>query len=280
MVREKKSKIYGLKGSALNGRSWMLPAAILFIMPIGASSALITNAGTAILNAGNGSVVVTGGGQTSGCIDWFNNTVPSCPQPNGTTATFSVQSGSSSAPFNTPGETGSIQDLNFNTLFPVVDFITIVTPAGLAHFDLADLRTNLGPAIGSCTQATGDLGSSAVCTPAGSAFQLLNGIAGPNGVDTVSIALTVDLFGYIGNSGTNYNAANPYVGLFTTQTPVAGNIDTILQELASGQGVSASWSATLIPSNPVPEPGTLWTLGGALLGCGVALRRRRASASK
>jgi len=280
MVREKKLHIYGLKRRSLKGRSWILPAAVLFIMPIGASSALITNAGTAILNAGNGSVVVTGGGQTSGCIDWYQGAPPSCPQSPGTTSNFSVQGGST-APF-VSGETGTIEDLNFNTAYPVVDFITIMTPAGMTQFDLKDLRTNLGAAIGSCSQATGDLNPGVTCTPSGSPFQLTNGLIDPGTgtVDTVTISLTIDAYGYIGNSGTNYNAANPYVGIFTTQQAVAGNIDTVLQTLGAGQGVSASWSATLSPSTPTPEPGTLWTLGGALLGCGVALRRRKVSASK
>jgi hypothetical protein len=243
------------------------------LIPVSARAAFITNAGTAILNAGNGSVVVTGGGMSSGCIDWYNTTAPSCPQAAGTTAAFSVNGGSTS-PFAS-GETGAIKDINFNTSFPVVDFITIVTPSGIAHFDLADLRVNLGPDIGSCTQASGDTHSGVSCTPTNSPFQLLNGIADQNGVvNTVTISLTIDAYGYLGTSGTNYNAANRYIGVFSTQSSVNGNIDSILAAIQGGQGVSASWSATLSPSAAAPEPATYGTLGMSLIGLGYLLRRR------
>ncbi len=139
---------------------------------------------------------------------------PTCPQPAGTTGSFTVDN-----PVGLPlvaGETGNIQDLTLGGSFPVINFMNILTPSGLAIFDLKDLRVNTGPAIGDCTIGTGDLSPGVNCTPSGSPFTITNGLVDPvTGVpDTVSISLTVDLYGYIGSSGVAYNAANPYVGIF------------------------------------------------------------------
>lgn len=237
----------------------------------------ITTLGSAVLNAGNGSVQVSGSGAGGGCIDWYNTqTPPAGCQPNGTSGTFTVE-GSSSAPFLV-NSTGTIQDINFNSL-PLLNFIVIDLGGGnIAHFDLIDLRTNGPVAIGSCTQATGDTASSASCTPANSPFQLQNGIANNSGVvDTVTVSLTADLYGYIGNSGTNYNAANPYVGRFSTQGAVNGafNIDSILSAIQSGGAISASWSATLSPASPTPEPASFFLIGLALVSLTPILKRTR-----
>lgn len=249
-----------------------------------ASAAPITNGGSAILNAGNGSVQVSGNGITSGCIDWYNTGLaPASCQPNGTTGSFSVE-GSSSAPFLV-GQTGTIQDLNFSPPLPLVDFITIALGGGLtAHFDLTGLRFNGPTSIGDCTAANGpdglnNMSPGATCTAANSPFQITNGLAGPGGiVNTVTISLTIDLWGYTGSSGTNYNAANRYVGIFTTQGAVTGgnNIASIEATIGGGGAVSAAWSATLAPvaTPSVPEPGSYLLAGLGLLSVASLLRRR------
>lgn len=240
----------------------------------------LTTLGPATLNAGNGSVFVSGSGSGGGCIDWYNTqTPPPQCQPAGTMGTFSVE-GPFAAPF-AQGQTGNIQDINFNSL-PLMNFITIDLGGGnIARFDLIDLRTNGPTDSGSCTPATGDMMSNASCTPANSPFQLQNGIANSRGVvDTVSVSLTADLFGYIGTSGVNYNAANPYVARFTTQGAVNGafNIESILSTIRSGGAVNASWSATLSPvaaSGTVPEPASFVLLGLALISVAPILKRSR-----
>jgi archaellum component FlaF (FlaF/FlaG flagellin family) len=244
-----------------------------------AFGAPITNLGSAMLNMGNGSVLVNGNGVTVGCIDWFNGTVPpTACAPGGTTGTFTVES-PSTAPF-VAGMMGTIQDINFNSPSPLVNFITIDLGGGTtAHFDLADLRVNTGADIGSCTVATGDTSSGATCTPAGSPFQITNGIAPPGGaVNTVSVSLSLDAWGYTGTSGTNYNAANRYIGIFTTQGAVNGafNIESILSTIRAGGSITASWSATLtpVPASVVPEPQSYFLIGLGMVSI-VLLQRRR-----
>ncbi len=156
----------------------------------------LTMGGTGILNAGDGSVVVSGNGTTSGCINWYNDgAVPTtCPDVGGT-GSLTVEGGST-APF-VVGNTGTIQDLSFETVTPLVDFIVVNRGAAAApQFDLEDLRFNGGTAIGDCSAGTNDPG--ATCTPANSPFQLTNGLTDPNTgkVDTVSVSFTVDAWGY------------------------------------------------------------------------------------
>ncbi len=121
----------------------------------GAQAQKLTSAGTAILDAGNGSVVVSGDGVHSGCINWSSGVTPPAACTNPPTpgsGTLTVDPGST-APF-TSGETGTIQDLSFQTTYPLVDFVAI---GGLDFFDLLDVRFNSGnSAIGECSVATGD----------------------------------------------------------------------------------------------------------------------------
>jgi hypothetical protein len=242
----------------------------------------LTNLGSATLNAGNGSVRVTGNGSTSGCIDWYSGVAPSSCQPDGTTSTFTVN-GPSTAPF-IPGQTGTIKDLNFNTPFPVTDFIDVAIGGGAtARFDLTNLRVNTGAAVGNCSSAVGsngltDMSPGATCTPAGSPFQITNGLANSSGVvDTVTISLSFDAYGYTGTSGVNYSDATKYVGIVTTQGALSGyNINTILNTISTpGGSIDAAWSATLSPVSGVPEPGTYPLLGLGLIATGTIMRRSR-----
>jgi hypothetical protein len=245
-----------------------------------AGASPITALGTGILDAGDGSVVVSGNGVTSGCINWYNaGPAPTtCPDVGGS-ASLTVEGGST-LPF-TAGETGTIQDLSFQTVTPLVDFLVVNRPGGAAalQFDLEDLRFNGGTAIGDCTAGANDPG--VTCTPANSPFQLTNGLTDPNTgkVDTVSVSFTVDAYGYRDSSGTNYNAADLYVGTFTTQQAIQGaTISSILGEIASGGSVSASWSATFSPETgtgsvtPAPEPPPFILMGAGFMVVGL-LRR-------
>ena len=202
-------------------------------------AAQLTGFGSAILDAGNGSVVVRAG---------------------------------STAPF-TAGDVGTIDNLNFNMTFPLVGFMVINNlpnrPATI-DFDLKVIRTHGSTAIGGCTGTAATMAGD-TCTPANSPFQLTNGLVDPltGLVDIVSVSSTVDAYGYTGSSGTNYNPANLYVGTFTTQQAIQGaTIQSILNTIATGGSVSASWSATFTPVSPTPEPGTYLVIGAGLVAIG------------
>jgi hypothetical protein len=184
---------------------------------------------------------------------------------------LTVEGGSTSPFIN--GSTGTIQNIPFTTVFPEVDFIAI---GGLDFFDLLDIRFNAGPNIGACTSPS-DTGQGVSCTPSGSPFTLTNGLVDPrNGlVDTVSVSITVDAEGYTGSSGTNYNQADRYVGIFTTQQAVSGNIDNILTTIATGGSINASWSATFTPASQIPEPESFLLLGAGLTAIGLLKRNAR-----
>jgi hypothetical protein len=252
---------------------------VLILSAAGVAQATqLTNSGTAILNAGNGSVVVSGNGVTSGCINWYNSGgPPPCTNPPTAGSGSLTVDASSTSPF-TDGETGTIQDLAFNTVYPVVDFISI---GGVDFFNLTDIRFNGATAVGDCTVASGDETSGASCTPAFSPFTLTNGIANPTTgqVDTVSIDFTVDAIGYTGSSSTGFDS---YIGIFSTQQAIQGmNIQDILNTIAppTNGSISASWSATFTPVAEVPEPESYLLLGAGLTAIGLYKRNARKSQS-
>jgi hypothetical protein len=238
-----------------------------------AQAAKLTTSGTAILDAGNGSVVVSGNGTTNGCMNWYNSGAAPTTCPSVSTGMLTVEAGSTS-PF-IDNSTGTIQNLNFNTPFPLVDFIAI----GGLDFDLLDVRFNTGPAIGSCTSPN-DTDPGVSCTPSDSPFTLTNGLVDPNTgmVDTVSIALTFDAEGYTGGSGTNYSQADPYIGIVTTAQAVQGmNIQSVLDTIARGGSVNDSWQGTLTPTSEIPEPASFLLLGAGLTAIGLIKRNARKS---
>ena len=233
----------------------------------------LTNLGTAVLDAGNGSVVTSGNLTTNGCINWYNGGPAPVTCPSASTGILTVVAGSTS-PF-TDGSTGTIKNLEFDTIYPVVDFSAI----GGLDFDLLDLRFNFGPAIGDCT-SPGYTDPGVSCTPADSPFTFTNGLVDPRTgqVDTVTVEFTVDAEGYTGSSGTNYNQADPYVGIFSTQQAIQGqNIQTMLNTLATGGSEDFAWSATLTPTDGVPEPASLPLLGIGLTAIPLFKRNARKS---
>lgn len=264
MICKKGANRFNIRGAALTLA--VISIAMVSTASLAGAGAL-TGFGSAILEAGNGSVVVSGNGTTGGCIIWYNGGSPPTTCPTSGTGDLTVQGGST-APF-TVGDTGTIDNLNFNVVYPLVGFMVIDnapnTPATI-DFDLEDIRFNGATAIGGCS------GSAATspgdtCTPADSPFTLTNGLIDPANdmVDTVSIAMTVDAWGYTGSSGTNYNAATPYIGIFTTQQAIQGaNIQSILSTISGGGSVNASWSATFTPVAS-PEPASFILIGAGLL---------------
>jgi hypothetical protein len=268
MISKKGANRFNIPGTALRlaGISIAMVSTASFAGATG-----LTGFGSAILEAGNGSVVVSGNGTTGGCIIWYNGGSPPTTCPTTGAGNLTVEAGST-LPFNV-GDTGTIDNLNFNTALPLVGFMVIDnapnTPATI-DFDLEDIRFNGATAIGGCS---GSAATSAgdTCTPANSPFTLTNGLVDPsNGmVDTVSIAMTVDAWGYTGSSGTDYSAATAYIGIFTTQQAIQGaNIQSILTTIADGDSVNASWSATFTPVSEVPEAPSFILAGAGLLGIG------------
>ena len=121
------------------------------------------------------------------------------------------------------------------------------------------------------------------CTPMigaqTSPFTLVNSPGGANGIATnAGVFFNVELTAYSGLASTGTSSYN---GAFSTQT-AGQNITVILSEIAAGRSVEASYSASFngTPNNPIPEPGTLGTIGiglaALILG---SIRRKTASIS-
>ena len=250
-------------------RTTIKVAALSAVLSIGTAGTAFADLISATLNA-VGTVDVSGNGQTGGCINW--STATTCPTSG--SGSYMVVA-PSTAPF-TDGNTGAIDNLNFNVSYPVTDFITYGSGSSAVDFDLIDIRSNTsGATIGDCSSDSPDVS----CTPAGSIFTITDGPADSNGqVDTVTVAMTVDLEGYTnGTSGTNYSLATPYVGVFTTQA-ISGDITDILDTVATGGNIPASFSVTIGGQSAAatPEPGSasLLLLGIGLIAVGVRRKTR------
>ena len=239
---------------------------------------------TGNLNAGNGTVLVSGNGSTSGCIIWSTGDTPpppACPTTGG--GTFTVEPSSTGPPF-TVGDTGTIDNLRFNSLAggPLVDFMIVDG----VQFDLTNIAyyttgSNLGECSATYVNGLNWDSPGASCTPAGSPFELENGLMtdSSGNADTISVTFAMELEAYTGVSGTNYSTATPYIGIFTTQSsaPITGNIQDVLTIIAEGGGVSAAWSANFspAPADPIPEPETDLLCGGGVILLAMANRRFR-----
>src|ERR1700722_8689415 len=103
-------------------RKWQT-FAMIFLTARFAGATPITAFGSAILQAGNGSVLVSGNGTSGGCIIWYNAGSPLGTCPTVGNGNLTVEAGST-APF-TVNDTGTIDNLNFNVALPLVDFIVV-----------------------------------------------------------------------------------------------------------------------------------------------------------
>jgi len=82
------------KGKVLSRLAQIVGTTALIALVPGLASALpITNLGTAILDAGNGDVVVSGNGMSGGCINWYNGCMPPATCPTAGGGTFTVEAG-------------------------------------------------------------------------------------------------------------------------------------------------------------------------------------------
>jgi len=241
-------------------------ASALVALPNVASATVIT--GTVFL--GNASVLVIGNGGPGSCIDFYTSGSPTtcATTPAVIPVTSYVQSGSSSN--FTPGQNGTIQDLNSGTT-ALTDFITVNNlGAPFYMFDLVDIRVNTNPAnaVGCTTNSTvaGD-----TCQPVGSPFQFINGnTVGGIPSNTVGVTLTFDAEGY---SGTSASGETPYTGVFTTQLP--GNIQSVLNTVGTPGGFeTSSMSLELFPGTATPEPATFGSIGAGLLCLSFLIRKR------
>jgi hypothetical protein len=170
-----------------------------------------------------------------------------------------------------PASQGEIADLNIATAapgpplaVPINPFILVLEPGALFSFNLEQILVGGGP---SCAVAPG-IGES--CTPSeivpNSPFLLTQTATGV----TVSLSLRGRVTDLTGTSSL------PYDGLFTANF-TALNQDTVPELLAAfgpaGPGFAeSSWSAQL---TSIPEPGTWFTMMGALVVFGTAYAARK-----
>jgi|GEM_PF-4283875 len=158
----------------------------------------------------------------------------------------------------------SIKDL---TGGPIVGFTTLTAFMQFTNGVTFDLTRIVPGGSPTCDILQGN-NPNYVCTPLNSPFTLLNSSTGQN----ATVAFNVEVSGYTGALNTG---STPYLGAFSTQGAGA-NIASLLNTIGTGGTVVASYSANF---SPVPEPGTLGTLG---LGLGMlvfgAYRRSSRSA--
>ncbi|HTP35421.1 MAG TPA: Ig domain-containing protein [Candidatus Acidoferrales bacterium] len=216
----------------------------LLMAPAGIYATPIPLAGGGVLQINN----MVGGlvGISNACINW--NSAATCTNPPG-----SVQdavSGQDPAVFtvgSTPQDT--IKDFPAGVVVPLVDFMTAQSPlpGGLVHFDLISVTIPAIPAGNNCTT----FALSAVCNPGGgSPFVLFQQTA-----NQIAMSFSVTEEAYTGTSGVNYNTATAYSSIFTTQLSgllpngQAVTIPNLLNYIAGGGTVVATWSATAAPSS-------------------------------
>lgn len=239
---------------------------------------IINTSGGAILNIANTPGTLVGVTSAPGCISWAGSTTCSGANPE----PMSV-SGSDAVVYQIPS-TGTIKDLPASLTLPLTDFETVnggTGGAGTVHFDLTGI---VNPATQGFTPC--------VVPPASEPNPCSTGtfLFTQNSSTQVGISFTVNMEAYTGTSGTSpglYDAATPFVGLFSTT--ISGTLDTgdasgscvsqvatisnILSCESTGGTVKATWSAAESPSG-TPEPASCALMGSGLIGLAFLLRRR------
>jgi len=220
-------------------------------MALGAFLFVNSAFGTPLTSAGQANIAGTVN-VTSTSISFFG-------PPTGTTPnTFGVNQ-PDTGPF--VGLTGGTINNLIGNVSSLVDFVifNVPGPPTPIHFDLTSFVAGIGTPAG-CVNTVGS-----VCTPPGSPFTLIQRAA-----SQVEIDLSVVGNFYTGTSATGFS---PGTGLFTTQNLVPGTITGILNQVATPQGITNSYSATF--SAPIPEPATFVILGSGLMLLGFVRRKAR-----
>jgi hypothetical protein len=185
-------------------------------------------------------------------------TVPNTvAQPMEQTGSFLGATGGTIQSLTGPPLTGAVSVIDFMTFTGGVGFTPVM-------FDLTTIQPGVGNLAACSSSALG-----AECTPTGSPFTLIQGQG------DVAVFLTVNGNSYTGTSGSGTSAT---IGSFTTQFTVLGTIPAVLAALVGPGGVSTSYSANFVATNPapVPEPSTSAYLlfGAGFIGLSFVGRRR------
>jgi hypothetical protein len=202
-------------------------------------------------------LTTTGQANIAGTVNVTSTSISFFGPPTGTNPnTFSVNQ-PDTGPFT--GLTGGTINNLVGATSSLVDFVIFTVPGLPVHFDLTSFVAGIGTPAG-CVNTVGS-----ICTPPGSPFTLIQ-----RATAQVEIDLSV-----VGNfyTGTSASGSTPGTGLFTTQNLVPGTITAILNQVATPQGITNSYSATF--SEIIPEPTTFVILGSGLMLLGFVRRKAR-----
>jgi hypothetical protein len=226
-------------------------SAVLCLAFAGSASATTIISGSTVNITGGVTVTPT----TISFAPTFTAIPNSVAQPAEQTGSFLGVTGGTIGTLTGPPLTGAVSD---------TDFITFTGGAAPVLFDLTTIQAGFGTLAACATSTVG-----AECTPSGSPFTLIQGQG------DVAVVLTVDGNSYTGSSGSGTSAT---VGSFTTQFTVLGTIPAVLAALVSPGGISTSYSANFVATNPVatPEPstGVCFLFGAGLIGLSFIGRSR------